>query len=182
VRYKLLLKLGEILPSQRLMPRWNMLPVLVANDPEAEHVQLVSLAWLPRWEGADVQGASVMSQVVRSATSMPTGELRRGYQREKLQLTPCRAAYRPDRDAALALAVEHFASFRSRRDCRVDQELRSVCREAMTCWIKLIYRYIEMFLDCVATRDNISLLLLVAAKVKTVRDPTRDDNSVSRLL
>lgn len=42
VRHKFLLKLGECLPSQRLLPRWNLLPALAAIDPEPENVALVS--------------------------------------------------------------------------------------------------------------------------------------------
>ena len=42
VRHKFLLKLGETLPSQRLLPRWNMLPAFVALDPEPDNISLVS--------------------------------------------------------------------------------------------------------------------------------------------
>jgi sister-chromatid-cohesion protein PDS5 len=45
VRNKILLKLGEILPTQRLMPRWNIMPVMIANDPEADHIALVGTAY-----------------------------------------------------------------------------------------------------------------------------------------
>lgn len=41
VRHKFLLKLGEVLPGQRLLPRWNMLPAFAALDPEAEDIALV---------------------------------------------------------------------------------------------------------------------------------------------
>ena len=41
VRHTFLLKLGDILPAQRLLPRWNILPVLAALDPDTENVQLV---------------------------------------------------------------------------------------------------------------------------------------------
>jgi hypothetical protein len=42
VRHKLLVKLGEILPTQRLLPRWNMILAMTAHDPEPENVALVS--------------------------------------------------------------------------------------------------------------------------------------------
>jgi sister-chromatid-cohesion protein PDS5 len=42
VRHKFLLKLGETLPAQRLLPRWNMLPAFAALDPELENISLVS--------------------------------------------------------------------------------------------------------------------------------------------
>lgn len=38
MRSKILLKLSQILPSQRLLPRWNLLPILLAQDPEAENI------------------------------------------------------------------------------------------------------------------------------------------------
>jgi sister-chromatid-cohesion protein PDS5 len=42
VRNTFLLKLGDVLPLQRLLPRWNVLPVLAALDPDPENVQIVS--------------------------------------------------------------------------------------------------------------------------------------------
>lgn len=44
VRYGMLRKLGDILPAQRLLPRWNILPALVALDPEPENLALVSIS------------------------------------------------------------------------------------------------------------------------------------------
>lgn len=44
VRRRIVMKLGEVLPSQRLSPRWNILPALSAIDPEVEVIQLVSRA------------------------------------------------------------------------------------------------------------------------------------------
>lgn len=40
VRNRLLKKLSEVLPTQRRLPRWNILPVLVAQDPETENVTM----------------------------------------------------------------------------------------------------------------------------------------------
>jgi sister-chromatid-cohesion protein PDS5 len=42
VRHKFLVKLGEVLPAQRMLPRWNMIPALSATDPESENIALVS--------------------------------------------------------------------------------------------------------------------------------------------
>lgn len=42
VRYRILAKLGEVLPGQRLLPRWNLLPCLAANDNEPDNIALVS--------------------------------------------------------------------------------------------------------------------------------------------
>lgn len=46
----------------------------------------------------------------------------------------------------------------------------------------LTSRYIELFIDCFATRDNISLILHIATKIKTVRDPMREDSEVSAVV
>lgn len=43
-------------------------------------------------------------------------------------------------------------------------------------------RYIELFLDCIATKENISLLLYLAMKMKIVRDPKSQGHSEVRLL
>ena len=43
VRHLLLQKLAEVLPNQRLLPRWNLLPILVAIDPEPENRLAVSV-------------------------------------------------------------------------------------------------------------------------------------------
>jgi sister-chromatid-cohesion protein PDS5 len=43
VRQRMLLKLGVVLPPQRLMPRWNLLPILTAIDPELENRVAVSV-------------------------------------------------------------------------------------------------------------------------------------------
>lgn len=42
VRNGMLRKLADVLRPQRLLPKWNVLPVLVAADPEPENVALVS--------------------------------------------------------------------------------------------------------------------------------------------
>lgn len=41
-------------------------------------------------------------------------------------------------------------------------------------------RFIELYLDCTATRDNVAMLLGIAAKIKTVKDADKEltDNSV----
>jgi sister-chromatid-cohesion protein PDS5 len=42
VRHRLLIKLSEVLPTQRLLPRWNIIPAMSASDPEPENIALVS--------------------------------------------------------------------------------------------------------------------------------------------
>ena len=44
VRHRLLIKLSEVLPTQRLLPRWNIIPAMSASDPEPENIALVSLS------------------------------------------------------------------------------------------------------------------------------------------
>lgn len=44
VRHKFLVKLGEVLPAQRLLPRWNMIPAFSAGDPDPDNIALVSYA------------------------------------------------------------------------------------------------------------------------------------------
>ncbi|ORX33887.1 armadillo-type protein [Kockovaella imperatae] len=51
VRHLLLLKLASILPIQRLLPRWNVLPVMIALDPSRENIHMAK---------------SVMSSVVKA--------------------------------------------------------------------------------------------------------------------
>lgn len=41
-RQKFLVKLSEVLPAQRLLPRWNAIPALSAVDPNPENILLVS--------------------------------------------------------------------------------------------------------------------------------------------
>lgn len=42
VRNRFLKKLSAVIPGQRLLPRWNVLPAFAAQDPEVENVILVS--------------------------------------------------------------------------------------------------------------------------------------------
>jgi sister-chromatid-cohesion protein PDS5 len=42
VRRRLLEKLAEVLPTQRLLPRWNMVPAMCACDPQPENIALAS--------------------------------------------------------------------------------------------------------------------------------------------
>ncbi|KAK1921574.1 armadillo-type protein [Papiliotrema laurentii] len=37
VRHRLLNKLGEVLPAQRMLPRWNIMPAMIATDPEKDN-------------------------------------------------------------------------------------------------------------------------------------------------
>lgn len=67
VRHKFLLKLGEVLPAQRLLPRWNLLPALAAIDPELENQSLVSCPTTIVLDDADT--------VRRSRLCTPTSEL-----------------------------------------------------------------------------------------------------------
>ena len=48
---------------------------------------------------------------------------------------------------------------------------------------ELPLRFIELYVDCVATRENVGLLYHIASKIKTVRDSAEDvtDNSVCQI-
>ncbi|RSH92189.1 hypothetical protein EHS25_008604 [Saitozyma podzolica] len=59
IRQLLLVKLGDVLPAQRLLPRWNILPSLVANDPDPEHTALAR---------------TIMRSVVRTCSHLPTAD------------------------------------------------------------------------------------------------------------
>ena len=41
VRFNLLLKFAIILPMQRLLPRWNIIPAMIALDPSKENIHMV---------------------------------------------------------------------------------------------------------------------------------------------
>ena len=41
VRSRFLKKVGEALRNQRILPRWNILPALIAKDPDNENILLV---------------------------------------------------------------------------------------------------------------------------------------------
>ena len=41
VRHRLLVKLGQLLPAQRMLARWNIMPAMIATDPEKDNPALV---------------------------------------------------------------------------------------------------------------------------------------------
>jgi sister-chromatid-cohesion protein PDS5 len=49
LRHRLLIKLSEILPTQRMLPRWNIVPAMCASDPEPENIALVSSPFSPHF-------------------------------------------------------------------------------------------------------------------------------------
>lgn len=83
--------------------------------------------------------------------------------------------------ARLLLALTHHP------DCQWDfAGLKDIARCAVILLIctKLIQsRFIELYLDCVATRDNVGLLYSMAGKIKTVKDANEEitDNTVRAL-
>ncbi|KAK4687777.1 sister chromatid cohesion protein PDS5, partial [Tremellales sp. Uapishka_1] len=122
VRYTFLKKLAEVLPNQRLMPRWNIIPALVAKDPEDDNIAL---------------GKSIMLAIVKTASKLGNDRIKR------IEMPFAR----------LLLLLTHHP------DLSWDAS-----------GLKDIARFIELFLDCIATRDNIALLLYIAQKAKTVKD------------
>ncbi|WOO80532.1 Sister chromatid cohesion protein pds5 [Vanrija pseudolonga] len=124
VRNGMLRKLADVLRPQRLLPKWNVLPVLVAADPEPENVAL---------------GRSIMLGVVRSCASLA-------------------ADVRIDRvEMPLARLLRLLAGHPSLHP-----------DEGNEAGLRMTGQFIEMFLDCVARRDNVSLLFTIANKLKTV--------------
>ncbi|ORY30387.1 armadillo-type protein [Naematelia encephala] len=137
VRHRVLLKLGDILPAQRLSPRWNMVPALYAQDPMKEHIALAK---------------TIMASVVRQCASFPTAD-----RIDRIELPLSR----------LLWSIAHHPDFAA--GWSTDQ-------------IRDIARYIEFYLDCVATRDNIGVLYHVVSKIKTVVDiDSKDDVESNRL-
>jgi sister-chromatid-cohesion protein PDS5 len=77
VRHKFLVKLGEVLPAQRLLPRWNMIPAFSAGDPDPDNIALVSYA-SNALSQADEEAKSIMINNVRACGHMsPENQIER---------------------------------------------------------------------------------------------------------
>lgn len=132
VRNSFLIKLKKVLPDQRLLPRWNVLPSLAAKDPESENVLFAK---------------AIYPNIIKTCQHM---SIENRLDRIELPL------------ARLMLLLSHHPDF------AWDPE-----------GLKDIGSFICLYLDCVAHRDNIALLYLIAGKIKTVRDasfPTIEEN------
>ncbi|WWD21518.1 hypothetical protein CI109_106004 [Kwoniella shandongensis] len=143
VRHVLLKKLGEILPTQRLLPRWNLMPALSAMDPDYENVTL---------------GRTVLIAVVRQAVNLSQEQR---IERVELPL------------ARLIHLLAHHPDFQWYTPDEGEDGEEGIANMQN---LKDIARFIEMYLDCVANRDNIGLLYAIAGAVKGVRDRTSENN------
>lgn len=123
VRSGILKKLHKVLPPQHLPPKWNVLPVLFALDPEQENV---------------TTARGVLAAVVKQAGQIGSTEARI----DRIEMPLARLLFILSRHPDL--------SWSSERD------------------LKDVARFIDMFIDCVAHRDNVSLLYTIASKMKTV--------------
>ncbi|OCF45868.1 hypothetical protein I317_00356 [Kwoniella heveanensis CBS 569] len=143
VRNLFLKKLSQVLPGQRLMPRWNIISVMAAMDPEPDNVIL---------------GRSILAKVVQSCAQFPQSE-----KVERIEMPLARLlhllAHHPDLGwAEPGEGEEGEEGFQSEQN------------------LKDIAKFIELYLDVVANRDNIGLLYKIAEGLKGVRD-RHSDNS-----
>lgn len=122
VRQRILKKLSEVLPAQRIMPKWNILPILSALDPEQENILTARM---------------IMAKAIKTASARSMEE-----RIDRVEMPLARLLYVLCRHPDLGWEVE--------------SELQDVAR------------FIELFIDCVAHRDNVPLLYTIANKLKTV--------------
>ncbi|WWC86884.1 uncharacterized protein L201_001763 [Kwoniella dendrophila CBS 6074] len=140
VRHLYLRKLGQVVPTQRLSPKWNITPVMLAMDPDAENV---------------AAGRLIMQKIVAACANSPQSE-----KIERIEMPLARLlhflAHHPDvrlNDPEVAEGTE---------DTLDEQNLKDTAR------------FIEMYLDSVAHRDNIGLLYYIAQGLKGFRDRVGD--------
>ncbi|WVF69779.1 hypothetical protein IAT40_004558 [Kwoniella sp. CBS 6097] len=143
VRNLFLKKLSQVLPNQRLLPRWNIISVMAAMDPEQENVIL---------------GRSILAKVVQACAAFTQSE-----KIERIELPLARLlhllAHHPDLGwAEPAEGEEGQEGFQNEQN------------------MKDIAKFIELYLDVVANRDNIGLLYRIAEGLKGVRDKHTDNS------
>lgn len=91
VRNRLLKKLAEVLPTQRRLPRWNILPVLVAQDPEVENVAIAKNL--------------ILANIRTCASLASKGESLLQYKTDVLQRTALTASRCRSRDSCTCLPI-----------------------------------------------------------------------------
>ncbi|GMK53875.1 hypothetical protein CspeluHIS016_0104610 [Cutaneotrichosporon spelunceum] len=124
VRNLFLKKLFSVVPSQRLLPRWNALPAFAAQDPEMENIILAS---------------TIIRASVNNARKL-----------------------RDDPD-----------DMKDRIEVPLARLLHLLTQHPDLGWsslneLKDIAKFIELYVECVATSQNVTLLFTVVAKLKTV--------------
>ncbi|KAK8847427.1 hypothetical protein IAR55_005285 [Kwoniella newhampshirensis] len=143
VRHLLMKRLGDILPTHRLLPRWNIMPALAAMDPEPDNVIL---------------GRTVLMAVVRQAANLSSEDR---INRVEMPL------------ARLVHLLAHHPDFQWHTPAEGEEGEEGIANMQN---LKEIARFIEMYLDCVANRDNIGLLYAIVGNIKTVRDKWSENN------
>ncbi|BEI99615.1 hypothetical protein CcaverHIS631_0406580 [Cutaneotrichosporon cavernicola] len=124
VRNLFLKKLFAVVPSQRLLPRWNALPAFAAQDPEMENILLAR---------------TIIRACVNNARKL-----------------------RDDPD-----------DMKDRIEVPVARLLHLLTQHPDLGWsslneLKDIAKFIELYVECVATSQNVTLLFTVVGKLKTV--------------
>ncbi|WWD07643.1 hypothetical protein V865_005744 [Kwoniella europaea PYCC6329] len=141
VRHLYLKKLNKVLPTQRLSPRWNITPVMIAMDPETENV---------------VAGRGIMQKIVVACTNFPTFD-----KVERIEMPLARLlhflAHHPDL---------HWTDPEEGGEEGISDQQN----------LKDMASFIELYLDCVANRDNIGLLYAIAQGLKGIRDRVGDNS------
>ncbi|WRT64749.1 uncharacterized protein IL334_001683 [Kwoniella shivajii] len=143
VRNLFLRKLGQILPTQRLLPRWNIAPIMVAMDPEAENV---------------AAGRAVMAAIIGACANFSQSE-----RIERIEMPLARLLH----------LLAHHPDLHWNEPEEGEEGEEGISDQQN---LKDIAKFIELYLDCVANRDNIGLLHHIAQQLKGVRD-RHGDNS-----
>ncbi|WVQ98079.1 hypothetical protein IAU59_005201 [Kwoniella sp. CBS 9459] len=143
VRNLFLKKLSQVLPNQRLLPRWNIISVMAAMDPEQDNVLL---------------GRSILAKVVQACAPFTQSE-----KVDRIEMPLARLlhllAHHPDLGWA-----EPEEGEEGEEGFQNEQNLKDIAK------------FIELYLDVVANRDNIGLLYKIAEGLKGVRDKHSDNS------
>ncbi|XAO21334.1 hypothetical protein I312_100083 [Cryptococcus bacillisporus CA1280] len=146
VRHLWLKKLQAALLPQRLLPRWNLMPALAAMDPDQDNVALAK---------------KILSAIPASCTRLSSAE-----RIERIEMPFARLLH----------LLTHHPDFEwhAPGENEEDEERKKGITSMQN--LKDIARFIELYLDCLAHRDNVGLLFAIAGHLKAVRDRFSDNN------
>ncbi|OXM77000.1 sister chromatid cohesion protein PDS5 [Cryptococcus neoformans Bt63] len=146
VRHLWLKKLQTALLPQRLLPRWNLMPALAAMDPDQDNVALAK---------------KILSAIPASCARLSSAE-----RIERIEMPFARLLH----------LLTHHPDFEWHEPGENEEDEKS--KEGITSMqnLKDIARFIELYLDCLAHRDNVGLLFAIAGHLKAVRDRFSDNN------
>ncbi|WVN89440.1 uncharacterized protein L203_104663 [Cryptococcus depauperatus CBS 7841] len=139
VRHLWIKKLGRIIGSQSLLPRWNMLPALAAMDPDMDNI---------------IDAKRILTSIPKMCTRL---NLPRESRIERTEMPFARLLH----------FLTHHPDF-VWHEPEEDKEGKEGITSAQN--LKDISKFIELYLDCLAHKDNIGLLYHIAGQLKTVRD------------